>query len=178
MRDPHRQPILHVHGNQGRESERALHCADRDPDLVRVPTIADLVPLTDIMTRTVTCAQRDLAVERVAELMMAKHIGCVPVVEEPGRPIGMITKQDFVEHWILADRSDHTPRVAADLMMPLAITLNERATVAHAAAMMASEDIHHVAVVDLEGRLIGVVSSMDVVRWLARNDGFASRTDI
>jgi CBS domain-containing protein len=27
-------------------------------------------------------------------------------------------------------------------------------------------------VVDGEGRLIGVVSTMDIVRWLARNDGF------
>jgi CBS domain-containing protein len=57
-------------------------------------------------------------------------------------------------------------------MMPLAITLNERSSVAHAAAMMAAEDVHHVPIVDVHGRMIGLVSSMDIVRWLARNDGF------
>ena len=137
-----------------------------------MPTIADLVPLTEIMSRSLTCARRDLGADRVAELMVANHIGCVPVVEEPGRPIGMITKQDFVEQLVTIDRTDKTPRTAGELMMPLAITLPETATVAHAAAMMASEDIHHLPIVDLEGRLIGVVSSMDIVRWLARNDGF------
>ena len=55
---------------------------------------------------------------------------------------------------------------------PLAITLNTHATVAHAAAMMAMEDFHHLMVVGNDHALVGVVSTMDVVRWLARNDGF------
>jgi CBS domain-containing protein len=58
----------------------------------------------------------------------------------------------------------------ADVMMPLAITLDDDATVGHAAALMAAEDMHHVMIV-AEGRLVGVVSTMDVTRWLANNDG-------
>ncbi len=58
-------------------------------------------------------------------------------------------------------------------MMPMGIALSERATIAHAAALMANEDIHHLFVIDGDGILIGVVSTMDLVRWLARNDGFA-----
>jgi len=172
--NPHEQPIQHVYGSRGRQTERPLQCADHDRDLPRVPTIADLIPLTEIMSRHITCARRDLGADRVAELMIANHIGCVPVVEEPGRPVGMITKQDFLEQ-ATAVADDLTPRTAAELMMPLALTLDEHATVAHAAALMACEDIHHVPVVDADGRLIGLVSSMDIVRWLARNDGFASR---
>ena len=139
---------------------------------MRMPTIAGLVPLTEIMSRELTCASRDLGADRVAELMIGNHIGCVPVVEDPGRPIGMITKRDFVEHLLAADRDALASRTAAELMMPMAIALGEHATIAHAAALMASDDIHHIAVVDREGRLIGVVSTMDIVRWLARNDGF------
>ena len=45
------------------------------------------------------------------------------------------------------------------------------ASVAHAAAMMSLEDIHHVAIVADSGLLLGVVSSIDIVRWLAANDG-------
>ena len=55
--------------------------------------------------------------------------------------------------------------------MPIALTLGPRATVAHAAALMAREAVHHLPIVD-EGRVIGIVSSMDVMRWLAENDGF------
>jgi predicted transcriptional regulator len=59
-------------------------------------------------------------------------------------------------------------------MMPLAITLNQHATIAHAAAVMGLEDFHHVMVVGADHCLIGVVSTMDIARWLARNDGFMS----
>jgi CBS domain-containing protein len=173
------QPIQVVYRGQGLRTERPLSCAEPDPALVRVPTIADLVPVTEIMTREVTCARRDLASAWIVELVVRNRIGCVPVVEEPGRPIGMITKLDLVEQ-LLADLGgsaspaprDLTPRTAYELMLPLAITLGEHATIAHAAAMMAAEDVHHVPIVDPNGRLIGIVSTMDVVRWLAKNDGF------
>jgi CBS domain-containing protein len=32
-----------------------------------------------------------------------------------------------------------------------------------------------VPIVDASRRLVGIVSSMDIVRWLATNDGFARR---
>lgn len=170
------QPVQHIHGTKGVHTERAMHCADRERESFRVPTIADIVPLTAIMSRDITCARRDLDADRVAELMVLDHVGCVPVVEESGRPIGMITKLDLVERFVARDdaRTDGLAmQTAGTLMMPMSIALKEHATVAHAAALMATEGIHHLCVVDMEGRLIGVVSTMDIVRWLARNDGFA-----
>ena len=129
-------------------------------------THADATPLTEIMTRNVTTAGRETDAKHVAALMIDKHIGCVPVVDHH-KPIGMITKVDLVER-MLAERM---PRTAGDLMMPMAIAINDRATIAHAAALMAQEDVHHLPIVDVEGRLIGVVSTMDIVRWLAQNEG-------
>ena len=164
------------------QAERTMTCADVDPDVERVPTIADLVPVTQIMSRDMTCARRDLDVSQVVELMVRHRIGCVPVVEDPGRPIGMITKLDLVEQIVSCDRGETdspsgrnlVPLTANELMMPLAITLGERASVAHVSALMASEDVHHIPIVDDDGRLIGIVSTMDIVRWLAKNDGFGS----
>ncbi len=173
------QPIQRIYNGRGTTVERPLTCPACDPELPRVPTIADLVPVTEVMTRLVTCARRDLDSARVVELMVRNRIGCVPVVEEPGRPIGMITKLDVVEQVLANDHGESdnrlTPRTANELMMPLAITLGDRATVAHAAALMATEDVHHIPIVDVEGRLIGIVSTMDIVRWLANNDGFSTR---
>jgi CBS domain-containing protein len=153
--------------------ERRDHTRQRPraDELPRVPTIADLVPLSAIMTREVTCARRELDVVELAALLVGEHIGCVPVVDD-GRPIGMVTKADLVEH-LLAKPTE--ARTAGDLMMPIALALDERSTVAQAAALMACEDIHHVPVVDETGDLVGVVSSLDVVRWLARNDGFGAQ---
>jgi CBS domain-containing protein len=173
--DDHTQPVQHVHGGRGRESTQRLQCAERERDPAKVPTIADLVPLTEIMSRDVTCAQRDLDAKQVARLMLRAHIGCIPVLDALGRPTGMITKLDLVEELVGIDDGPApglNARTADQIMMPLAIVLDEHATIAHAAALMAGEDIHHTCVVDGDGCLIGIVSTMDIVRWLARNDGF------
>ena len=131
--------------------------------------MTETVSITDIMSRPVTCAQRDARVDHLTQLMIRDHIGCIPVVDEAGRPIGMVTKLDLVE---ASGHHDLAFRTATDVMMPLAMTLGDHATVAHAARLMADEDVHHVPIIDGQRRLVGIVSSMDVVRWLARNDPF------
>ena len=125
------------------------------------------MPITAIMTRDVICVRRTRGVDNLVRLMVENHIGSIPVVDEHGKPIGMVTKLDLIEQ-------AGTVRTAEEVMMPLALTLNERATVAHAAAMMTLEDVHHVPVVSPAGALVGVVSSLDIVRWVARNEGFVT----
>ena len=133
----------------------------------RAPTLADRIPVSEVMTRDIVCARPDLGVPALTRLLLENHIGCIPIVDDRGRPRGIVTKLDLVERT--------TPGiVAADVMMPLAITLSLHATIAHAAAVMALEDFHHVMIVDGEGALCGIVSTMDICRWLARNDGFLS----
>ena len=143
----------------------------RRSEIDGMPTIAGLVPLTDIMTRDVICARRDLEIEAVIDLVIHHYIGCIPVVDDDGSPVGMITKRDLVEHLAKVDPS---PRTAEDVMLPLALTLDDRATVGRASAIMALEDVHHIPVVGSNGTVIGIVSSLDIVRWLARNDGFVT----
>jgi CBS domain-containing protein len=149
-------------------------CDTPDPAEIKIPTIADSVPATWIMSQEVICARKDLEVHALLDLMVRRRLGCVPVVDAEGHPLGMITKLDLVEQ-ALAEKQPEPiapALVAEQLMMPLALTLDEHATIAHAAAMMAAEDIHHVPIVTESGCLIGVVSTMDIVRWLAANDGF------
>jgi CBS domain-containing protein len=150
--------------------------------VARVPTSAGLIPVRDIMTREVICVLADVPVETVIDLLVHHYIGCVPVVDEDGCPIGMLTKRDLVEP--MANRvtsaedtprsSALAPRTAGEAMLPIVFSLDENATLARAATMMATEDLHHVPVVSANGRIIGIVSTLDIVRWLARNDGHAS----
>jgi CBS domain-containing protein len=160
------------------------------------PSIADRVGVDEIMSRRVLSATPEVAIETLTSMLLENHIGCVPIVDNKQRPIGMVTKHDLVQFHYAKDGNEEivvahrgkrpddeagepglhrffvTATTAEDVMLPLAITLSERATVAHAAALMAIEGIHHIPVVDLQGKLIGIVSSMDIARWLARNDGY------
>ena len=144
----------------------------------RARTIADQVPVTEIMARDPVCSTPDVAVTRLAQIMTEHHIGCVPIVDERRRPIGIVTRFDLVDDMDRAARNHGVHRMGRtgrDVMMPLAITLDERATVAHAASLMTLEDLHHVMIVGDAGVLVGVVSSKDIVRWLVHNDGVCSR---
>lgn len=170
------RPTQHVYRSHGSHSLRMPICEADGEELPQVPTIADLVPVRRIMSREVVCAREDLDVGALLDLMVRRRIGCVPVVDERGRPIGMVTKTDVVEQQLEAAMHGKPPATTAGtLMMPLAITLDEHATVAHAAALMTVEGFHHLAIVSAGGALIGVVSTMDVVRWLAANDGIFTR---
>lgn len=142
------------------------------------PRDAGELPLNRFMAREPLCVGPRLDVKTVVELMVARHIGCLPVIDERRRPIGVITKYDVMEQLDTAMKfaksgelmpPDLAARTAEDVMMPLALTLQEHATLAHAAAMMVSEDTHHVLVVDSTGALVGVISSKDIVRWVAQH---------
>lgn len=161
--------------------------ASQPPDHHRTRTIADTIPIHEVMSPSIICARPDLDVCTVVSLMVRHHVGCIPVVDERRRPIGMITKFDIVEQLDAFMSSavngcpfpeDLAARSADEIMMPIAITLDEQATVAHAASMMVSEDTHHVLVVSRHGAVLGVVSSKDIANWIVDNDRLTPhRTD-
>ncbi len=136
----------------------------------RRATIADGVPVTAIMSRRLVCAYPDLPLLALTRLFLDEHVGCIPIIDHHGHPQGIVTKSDLVEQ-LAGLATEWTFKVANDVMMPLALTLDERATIAHAASLMTMEDLHHVMIVSCDGILIGVVSAKDIVRWLVENDG-------
>jgi CBS domain-containing protein len=169
-----------VYAGRGDPYAQSLDLEPRDePAPRRYPTIADRVPLSQIMSRNVICARPELEIAAVVALMIQHHVGCIPVVDDARHPVGMITKFDIVEQLDAFMRSvgngspmpaDLAARTADEIMMPLAITLEDTSTVANAAAMMSVEDLHHVAVTNARGKLVGVVSTKDITNWLVEND--------
>lgn len=136
------------------------------------PCDSERVGLRAIMSNDLVCARADLDIHAAIKLMMQHRVGCLPVVDHRRRPVGILTKFDLVEQLEAALRpraSDLIPRSVEDVMMPLALTLPERATVAQAARLMALEDTHHVLVVSDEACLVGVVSTRDIVTWVVDN---------
>lgn len=144
-----------------------------------------------IMTRDVVCIRSDVTVEAIVVLLLARNVSAVPVVDARGRPIGVVSKTDILRdaeidgswedvataanHAIergMAIRAART-RTAAEIMTPLAFTVSEDQTIATAAALMASDSIHRVFVVGRAGEIVGVVSAMDITKWVAKRFGFA-----
>jgi CBS-domain-containing membrane protein len=154
--------------------------------LLSIPAGGRMTSIQEIMSRDPVCVRPDLDIAEVVNLIVGRHIGCLPVVNQRGRPIGIITKYDLVEQLDAAMHlaaggcplpTDLRVRTADDVMMPIALTLDEHASVAHASSMMVSEEMHHILVVSDDGTLVGIVSAKDIVRWVATSGVAAVGSD-
>jgi CBS domain-containing protein len=128
---------------------------------------ADAVPVARVMSQRGLCVTRDLGIDEIAALLDHRRLPAVTVVDEELLPVGVVTRVD------VARGRERGPGVSAKMIMtPLAFTLSENSSVARGAALMAIEGVSEVPVVDGRGRVVGVLSSIDVMRWLARGEGY------
>ena len=137
---------------------------------------AERTTVSEIMTTHVVCVTEELAVVALEHLFLEKGISGAPVVDEAGRPLGMVSKTDLLRDRHARTPSEASARTVGDVMMPMAFCLPANESIAKAAALMAFEGVHRVPVVGVEGQVVGLVSPLDVLRWLARQSGYVIAT--
>ncbi|HJL16018.1 MAG TPA: CBS domain-containing protein [Sandaracinaceae bacterium LLY-WYZ-13_1] len=128
------------------------------------------VPVTRIMRRAVAVADADLPATELTASLLEEGIGGAPVVDEDGRLLGIVSRTDLLRAF--GEGGAVEALRASDLMSPAVYVMRLDSTVAEAAALMAYEGVHRVPVLDEEDQLVGLVSSLDVTRWVAQVAGF------
>jgi len=159
---------------------------------------ADHVSVVSIMSGETVCVDPELSLEALLALFLDRGISGAPVVNEEGRPLGVVSKTDLLRHQqenagllelgpfapegaetVQLEQGFHLEQIRVgkvkDVMTPVSFTLGENATVARAAALMAHEGVHRVPVIAASGRVVGLVSALDVARWVAETSGFCLR---
>ena len=121
-----------------------------------------------IMSRQVlTCRATD-SVNLAAQIMWEHDCGCVPVVDDAGRPMGMITDRDICMAAFI--RGKKLSEIAVSrACSPRIFVCHSDLAVATAMEIMARAQVRRLPVVDAEGRLVGIVTLSDI----ARNARFA-----
>lgn len=128
--------------------------------------------VADAMSHPIQACAPDLALPDVARLMAELGIHCVAVVEGPdagagGRFLGVLSDLDLVE---AADAAFATRTAGQAAGEPL-VSIPADADLALAARVMQESRTHHLVVVEPgTGRAVGVLSTLDVARVLARED--------
>ncbi len=158
-----------------REEPRGVRAAANDNREDDAPSFADRTPVWAIMRSDVYCIRRDVGITRAMSILLEAGIGGLPVVDEDGFPEGMLSKTDLVRWMWETGASPGVQTKVADLMTPLAFTLPAEVMISHAAALMAVEGVHRLPIVATSGKVIGIVSALDVVRFLAKHDGYLPR---
>ncbi|WNG37946.1 CBS domain-containing protein [Archangium violaceum] len=126
----------------------------------------------ELMTQDVYCVGEEMLAEELAELFATRKVSGVPVLDEDERLVGVVSRADLLR---ASTEEKDTPRLhperagatACELMNAAPVVVREGTTVPQAAAVMADANVHRVLVVSSEDRVVGVLSAMDVVRWLA-----------
>lgn len=139
----------------------------------------------DVMTSDVATIGGDAPLKEAAMLMVHAGVSGVPVVDDGGRVIGIITEADFVS--AEADRSwgrqrkrllanffgeaeKTTASVVSDVMTKNPHTIDSASSVTEAARLMTDLDVKRLPVVNPDGSLAGIISRADVMGAFARND--------
>jgi CBS domain-containing protein len=128
-------------------------------------SLADRTPVTTVMTRNVVALRADLPLERARVLFLERGLGGAPVVDGEGRPLGVLSKTDLL-------RGIDPGAVVADAMSRNVLTVPESAPVSETAALLSFEGVHRAPVLSRDGRVVGVVTILDILRWLSQQDGY------
>ncbi len=104
-------------------------------------------------------------------LMAEKRIGALLVLDGDGRLVGIVSERDYARKVILEGRRSDTTRVA-DIMTPNPITIDPDTTAEEGLNLMTDRFIRHLPVLD-NGKLVGVVSIGDLVKWVIRDQKLA-----
>ena len=143
------------------ESSEAISCLSlRDaPVSSRGPaTISEMMP------RLVTCVDGDLPFGELVALMAERRLTAVPVVEDEGVLLGLVTRGRLAppEHF-----GDHEVGLTAeDVMKTRVPTVSESAPLAEAIDALATEDVEALPVVAANDVVVGLLTSVEVLRWL------------
>ena len=118
--------------------------------------------LRKVMVEKVKTARLDDTIENVAMLMNRYQIGCVIIVDDDDKPLGIITERDMIKRVICKAIHPENARIIDVMSKPL-VTASPDMRAGDAAKMMLEHNIKKMPVVD-EGRLVGLVTLTDLVR--------------
>jgi len=138
--------------------------------------------VTSCMKRNVISIQPTTSIREAAALIVKKHIGLLPVVDEDNKPVGVIgmrdllklempdftklvTDLDFVHDFGAVE--DIRPSAATlkksvkSIMRPV-LTVDEDCGLLRAYSLMLQQHLHDIPVVSKEGKLVGITSRVDI----------------
>jgi len=127
------------------------------------------VTAVDLMTRNPVSIRSDLTIDEVIAFLTDTGYSAAPVIDEAGRPVGVVSRTDVVVYDRARATSDAgTAKVvrAADLMTPAVFSVAPEATAHEVGREMVRLNVHRLYVVDDGGVLIGVISALDLLSHL------------
>lgn len=147
----------------------------------------------EVMTRQVLTVSTEDSVEKCSRLLIENNISSLPVLDENGELVGMVTEGDLIRRTsrieapgyleilggiiYLGSPKKYVEKIqramaykAGDLMSTDIISADPEDSVKDAATLMLEKSIGRLPVVDDTGKLVGIVSRRDIMKQLYVTD--------
>jgi CBS domain-containing protein len=153
----------------------ADQCANCEQDLAPLdqPTPVDRVQYTLMHDRVSVLRPRPAitlgpgdSVAKAIQTMLERNIGALPVVDVTGQMVGIFTERDVLRR-VAGLCDDCAARPVSEFMTTRFETVRESDTLAFALHKMDSGGYRHLPVLR-GGRLVGMISVRDLLRYLTR----------
>jgi DHA2 family lincomycin resistance protein-like MFS transporter len=145
--------------------------------------------IKDFMKQNVYSIPSTASISEAAKVFVKNHVGMLPVVDELGKPVGILRLRDllslelpdffslvedvdFVHDFGAVETTRPAPEQLAQpvtaLMQPI-LAVESDSGLLRAYALMLKEDLQDIPVTDSEGILVGIVSRVDVATAVLAN---------
>ena len=138
----------------------------------------------DVMTPRVDTINCSETIHDAISLMAENRLASLPVVDDHDHCVGIISQSDLIEIVQGADEErdfeflpkskvfggipldEVTSRRIEDVMTDRVVSVTTDEYVVRVADLMLAHDVHHIPVCDVNGKLCGIISTMDVLSGL------------
>lgn len=125
--------------------------------------------IMDIMRKQLETIEGIASVQQAAKKMKDKNVSSLLIVDENGRPQGIVSERDLVTKVCVNDISARAVTNKEIMSSPL-ITIKSRSSPSEAADMMLQHNVRHLLVVDRgdssnSNKPVGIITPLDFTRY-------------
>ncbi|AVQ99165.1 CBS domain-containing protein [Oceanobacillus iheyensis] len=143
--------------------------------------------IEEFMIRDVISVNKETTIKQLLEKLVQNKITGVPVVDEEGKLLGMVTDGDVIRHIqpkgrtvydifsliLVSEQTDLTERLSYSLNRPVkeimqknVFTVTPKSPIDEAMDVFSKHHIKKIPVVNPASRVIGVISRGDLIRYI------------
>ncbi|WP_409227926.1 CBS domain-containing protein [Gudongella sp. SC589] len=145
--------------------------------------------IKDIMTKDVITVTMDDNVEKCASLLIKHNLSGLPVLDESGKLVGIVTEGDLIRRAsrikgpavlevlggliyldspkkFMDELKNSMGQKAGDVMTKKVVTIDPEQTIEEGATLLVEKKVKRLPVVDKKGELVGIVSRRDIMSYL------------
>ena len=123
--------------------------------------------------REIITSSKKTSLDAAMDLLISNNIGCLPVVDDDGKLIGIISDKDIFRK-IHDTKGQYHDLTVGDVMTDALIVGLPDDDIAYIAGVMDKNWIRHVPILDGE-KLVGLVSQRDIIRTQAEHHQIENR---